>query len=122
MRITLPYPPSVNHYYNNFRGRRIISDRGRSYRQNVIEVFNAKKCLGNLDGDLSMTIRVHPPDRRRRDLDNILKAVLDSLQHAGAYEDDSQIHRLLVIKDEVIKNGKLEIEIKEMRQNGRNKL
>jgi hypothetical protein len=32
-----------------------------------------------------MSIIVHPPDRRRRDIDNVQKALLDALQHGGAY-------------------------------------
>ena len=36
-----------------------------------------------------------PPDRRRRDLDNLLKPALDALQHAGVYEDDSQVDWLV---------------------------
>jgi crossover junction endodeoxyribonuclease RusA len=37
-----------------------------------------------------------PPDRRRRDLDNLLKPTLDALQHGGVYEDDSQVDLLVV--------------------------
>ena len=36
--------------------------------------------------------------RRRRDLDNILKSLLDSLTHAGVWEDDSQITDLRIRK------------------------
>jgi crossover junction endodeoxyribonuclease RusA len=39
---------------------------------------------------------VHAPDRRRRDLDNVLKSTLDSLTHAGVWDDDSQIDQLSV--------------------------
>ena len=34
------------------------------------------------------------PDRRRRDIDNINKAILDVLEQIGVVQDDSQIHDL----------------------------
>ena len=36
------------------------------------------------------------PDRRRRDLDNLLKALLDSMTHAGVMQDDALIEDLRV--------------------------
>lgn len=44
-----------------------------------------------LTGEVSVEIDLYPPDRRRRDIDNPLKCLLDSMTHAGVYEDDSQI-------------------------------
>ena len=46
------------------------------------------------------SMRNHP-DRRKRDLDNILKALQDSLQAAGVYKDDCQIDLLTVKRCEV---------------------
>jgi crossover junction endodeoxyribonuclease RusA len=57
-----------------------------------------------------IVINVYPPDARKRDLDNLLKCLLDSLQTAKVYEDDSQIDYLL-IKREKQKLAKLEINI-----------
>ena len=45
---------------------------------------------------LRVEIEAFPPDKRRRDLDNIFKVLLDSLQHAEVYVDDSQIDYLCV--------------------------
>ena len=35
--MVLPYPPSINSYYRTFRGRMLISAKGREYRK-VVEV------------------------------------------------------------------------------------
>lgn len=43
-----------------------------------------------------MEILANPPDNRRRDLDNLLKGTLDSLQHANIYPDDNQIDKLKI--------------------------
>jgi Holliday junction resolvase RusA-like endonuclease len=58
-----------------------------------------------------MFVDAYPPDRRRRDLDNILKAILDALQHAGCYADDSQIHALRAIKQEPQPPGRVVVTI-----------
>ena len=93
--VELPYPPSTNHYWRQFRGRAIISREGRLYRQRVHDILLAK-IDRPADGPLTCTIALRPPDRRRRDLDNTLKPMLDALQHASVYEDDSQIKDLRV--------------------------
>lgn len=64
---------------------------------------------------LQVAITASPPDRRRRDLDNILKATLDSLQHAGLYPDDSQIDALFVIRGQIVKGGSLQVELSILR-------
>jgi crossover junction endodeoxyribonuclease RusA len=56
---------------------------------------------------------VHPPDRRRRDLDNILKALLDALQYGGAYQDDSQIDSLQVVRSKSVPGGKVMVLVSE---------
>jgi crossover junction endodeoxyribonuclease RusA len=107
----IPFPPSVNNYYRNVNGRTIISAKGRQYRQEVIAVLRPEEVLS---GRLAIEIEAFPPDRRRRDLDNICKAALDSIQHAGVYLDDSQIDRLLVKRSGVKPGGSLSISITEL--------
>ena len=63
------------------------------------------------DDRLQVIIYAHPPDKRRRDLDNLLKATLDAIQHAGVYPDDSQIDEILIMRGDVRKSGELEITI-----------
>ena len=88
--IQLPWPPSVNHYYRRVGHRTIISREGRAYRKEVCTILRSLH-VRTLEGDLQLVIDAYPPDKRRRDLDNILKSMIDALQHGGAYKDDSQI-------------------------------
>ena len=59
-------------------------------------------------------MRVHMPDRRRRDLDNIVKPFQDALQLAGIFLDDSQIKHLDVREVGVDPMGGVEIEVEEI--------
>jgi len=99
IRLELPFPPSVNRYWRHVGSRVLISKEGREYRQLVVELMKSKKIKKH-DGELIVDIRLVPADRRRRDVDNSLKALLDAMQAGGAYDDDSQIIRLTVEKVE----------------------
>jgi len=65
-----------------------------------------------LDGPLVVTIDVHPPDRRRRDLDNLFKGILDALEKGGAYHDDSQIEDLRIRRCGRVAGGKAIVRVK----------
>lgn len=108
MILTLPYPPTVNTYYRNVKGRTLISKKGREYRKAVIATV---PMTAMMKGKLSVRIIAHVPDKRRRDLDNLLKAPLDALQAAGVYLDDSQIDSLFIARGSQTKGGSLEITI-----------
>ena len=112
LHLELPYPPSVNHYWRRVGARTLISRGGRAFRQAVCAILRARG-VRPLDGPLDVKITVHPPDKRRRDIDNVLKSLLDALQHGGAYADDSQIIRLVVEKGTRLDGGKTIVQISE---------
>lgn len=97
IRIRLPYPPSVNKYWRRFRGRMVLSKSAQAYRSAVaaavLEQMGYRRAAPIRAG-VSLRLVAHPPDRRRRDLDNLLKAILDAIVKAGIIADDSQVHRL----------------------------
>ena len=95
----LPWPPSVNHYYRHVGPRVLISRDGRKYREQVVARFHTDR-VAKYTGPVELNIEFYPPDNRRRDVDNSLKCLLDAFTHAGLYEDDSQIQRLVVTKRE----------------------
>jgi crossover junction endodeoxyribonuclease RusA len=112
MTLTLPYPPSVNHYWRRVGPRTLISREGRTFRKNVCALLGGggprKPPSG---GRIALAMDAFPPDRRRRDLDNIQKPVLDALEHAGIYADDSQIDLLLTRRRDVVRNGRLRVDV-----------
>ncbi len=110
IRLNLPWPPSLNHYYRRVGARTLISRAGRVYRETLVNQ------LQHLDTDLGLSrlrvsIQAYPPDRRRRDLDNAQKALLDALQHAGIYGDDSQIDLLEIARCETVPGGRMQVTI-----------
>lgn len=112
MNITLPYPPSVNAYWKSrWTGKFIqhyISPQGRAFRHQVI------RALSDWDmilGPLAVRVDVFPPDRRARDLDNVCKSLLDAMEHAGVYEDDSQIADLHLIRRDPAPPGRVEVTV-----------
>lgn len=109
IRFDLDYPPSINHYYVRTKSGVAIGPRGKKYRSDAILMLHRFKNHFTRDARVSLTINVFPPDKRRRDLDNILKCCLDSLQHAKVFDDDNQVDMLTVIRREPIKHGKLSL-------------
>lgn len=95
----LPYTPSINHYWRRVGDRTLISRTGRLFRKRVVDQL-AYQGVEATDGRVGLFISVFPPDRRRRDLDNILKALLDALQHGGVYQDDSQIDSIEIVRSD----------------------
>ena len=108
--LTLPYPPSVNHYFSYYQGRPVLSKDARSYRHQVRRIAIASG-IKPLMGPLAIRIDITPPDDRRRDADNVQKSVLDALQHAGAFWDDSQVIWLLSIKHESQPSGTIRVQL-----------
>ncbi|MFH1833723.1 MAG: RusA family crossover junction endodeoxyribonuclease [bacterium] len=93
IEITIPYPPSVNHFYRRVGPRTLISREGRTFCSHVAYA-HAIAGAPHVDGPLALDIELYPPDNRRRDADNTIKPIQDALQKAGMFKDDSQIKRV----------------------------
>lgn len=98
LQFSLPWPPSINHYWRHTKNGHYISNEGKSYRELVLYSLIKQNGMYKKEFRLSVDIEAYPPDKRKRDLDNVLKSLLDALQHAGVYEDDSQIDRLSIAR------------------------
>lgn len=111
--LKLPYPPSINNYYGSLRGGgKYIKKEGKVFREVVVDSLRSyayKKAP--LTDKLRVFIEVYPPDKRRRDLDNINKALLDALTHSKIYDDDWLIDDLRLVRGEPIKGGYVRVHI-----------
>lgn len=119
LHLDLPWPPSVNHYWGQrvFKKRAIkfVGAEGLKFRKEVEELVkpHLEHCnkYYKKPNRLSITVEIYPPNQRRRDIDNLNKALLDALQHAGAYDDDEQIDIIFMLRDKssTVKDGKVHI-------------
>lgn len=119
-RFTLPWPPTVNHYWRiGAQGRPYIAQAGILFRRAVGQTLAAQRALRRIpalpaSGPVQIVIAASPPDRRWRDLDNLLKATLDSLVHGGVLTDDSQVSDLRVVRDDPLIAGRLVVSVLEL--------
>lgn len=128
LTLELPWPPSVNNYKRI--GKTITQKDGRIYQQRVnsnetrmfyYEVYMLCKkkrpsegCIFARDQGVKLEVSVllHPPHNRPYDIDNRLKVLLDSLQHAKVIANDVQINKLFVEKKEMNEGGKTIVTIR----------
>jgi len=110
LTLTFPYPPSVNSYWLQSGKRRYISKRGVEFKKAVHEICNPSDTFG--DKPIEVSIILYPRDKRLLDIDNVCKAILDSM-NGILYDDDQQVWRLSVERGEKIKGGGCQVTIKE---------
>ena len=116
MRYTLelPFPPSLNDYYkpmyNHKRRFSYItrSKKGKAFRK---EVSGLLRVYPTFLGNVHVSTILYPPSAHRRDLDNFTKCLWDSLTHAKIWKDDSQVKSSYCEWGEIVKFGKVYMEI-----------
>jgi crossover junction endodeoxyribonuclease RusA len=114
MTLTLPWPPSMNTYWRRNGPRYFIAPKGIAFRTEV-EALCMAAGIKPMAGPVSMAVTLVPGDHRRRDIDNVLKPLLDALTHGRAWEDDSQVKRLsIVMADPIPKQGRCMVNLMEM--------
>lgn len=115
IELDLPWPPTANNLFPTRRGKRVMSEEGRAYVERF--AFHARGQLRHhrtLSGRIGYRVRFSPPDRRRRDLSNLLKILEDCLTKCAVWGDDSQVDDGHFTRGPVIKGGRVEIEIWEI--------
>jgi len=96
IRYELPYPPSVNNLFANAKnGGRYPVPSYKAWRNEAGEQILAQGRK-RLRGRFSLAIYVVRPDRRKRDVANLIKAVEDLLVEMQIVEDDSLAERVTI--------------------------
>lgn len=111
MKLVLPYPPSLNHLYATYRGNRILSERGKGFKKDVLALCLQGR-LKPLDGDVRVTFTAYRP-KKQGDLDNVIKIIQDSLK-GSAWHDDKQVVEIHAYRKDDKDNPRVEIEIQEV--------
>jgi crossover junction endodeoxyribonuclease RusA len=110
IRLSLPWPPTVNTYWRHARGRHYVAERGLRYRELVAWTVRQQHVAPQA-GALGVVMRCYPPDRRVRDIDNLPKGLLDALTHARVWEDDNQVAALVVTREARVTGGRVDVTI-----------
>lgn len=93
---TLPLPPSANAMYRcvpagRGRARTIKSKAGRDYEALCARLMDAhvERARGEVPGEgpLRADVTLYVPDRRKRDRDNMLKALMDVVSRNLGFDD-----------------------------------
>lgn len=112
MKLTLPWPPSVNDLYMNRKGGkgrgRILTVEGRGYKQ-LAAALAMKAGMRPITGDVAVKMVLYRP-RKSGDIDNFSKAVFDSLKGI-AWNDDGQVCDMHVIRRDDKIDPRVEIEV-----------
>lgn len=87
IEIWLPYPPSANHLWRSGRGRTYCSRAYTDWRAEA-GIYVKQSLKQPIIGPYKISITAARPDKRKRDLDNIIKPISDLLKSMGAIEDD----------------------------------
>ena len=117
-RIELPYPPYTgnNQYGKGRGGRKFLKPEMRGWQARVwaacVDYVGALN--GTFVGPVALAVQWYPPDRRRRDGDNLAKVIKDALTKAWVWEDDSQVEKLYVEKHAPVKGGKVVVTIQQI--------
>ncbi len=126
MNLTLGIPPSINDYW----GHRVVQPggkkpfvqvyvkpKGKVYQEHVRQavlvdhsgMFPVNSAL--FTNPVVVTLTFAFRDKRRRDIDNFVKPLLDALVKAGVMEDDKLVDMLHVERRPVTKGGLCTVDI-----------
>lgn len=106
--IILSCPVSANQrLIKSKNGILINSSKYRDWHNSAL--FEIKKQFPKIDtlqGRIKLSVKVHFKDKRRRDIDNIVKGLQDVLTDAKFFIDDCQIDELSIKRAEIDKKKK----------------
>lgn len=95
IRYSLPYPPSVNNlFFNTGRGRS-KTDAYKAW-QEAAGYAIVEQGRKRIRGLVALSIALVKPDKRKRDLSNVIKAIEDLLVSMSVIDDDSLVQRISI--------------------------
>ena len=102
--LTIPFPPTLNHNIGRRGGRYFQSGEYKSFISQVGWLWlKAVPMNWSKESRYSVVVELIYNTRRRYDVDNRVKPILDALTHAGTWNDDAQVDEILVVRGEVDK-------------------
>jgi len=112
--LELPHPPSVNVYYRRSGHHMHISEKGRLFKKEVADIVSDFHHEKFQMLRLKVHIDYYPPTKRKTDIDNRIKSILDALTDAGLWVDDEQVDELCIKRMPVYKGGKVIVTVESL--------
>ena len=112
--LELPHPPSVNVYYRRSGHHMHISEKGKLFKKEVADIVSDFHHEKFQMLRLKVDIQYFPPTKRKTDIDNRIKAILDALTDAGLWYDDEQIDMLSIKRMHVYRGGKVIVTVENL--------
>lgn len=118
MQFTLPWPISTN----SMRG---VTKKGHHFTPKKLQDFYDKVAFivaemeqKPFENPVEVRWIVNPPNKQKRDLDNLIKTAQDAIKKAGLLKDDSTafVKGHTITMGEEVKGGSVEIIISEIEQ------
>jgi len=95
MRFQFEFPPSTNNLFIPFKGKGLIKNKGyRTWQDANAWIIRQQIGLVKIEGQFEIHFVFERPDRRKRDLDNLIKASLDCIVNARVIDDDFLCQKL----------------------------
>lgn len=88
IQLALPHPPSANRLWIRAKKGMRKSEAYCAWLEKAGWLAKSQRP-GKIEGPYKLSIHAPRPDRRQRDIDNIIKPVSDLLQAIGVIENDS---------------------------------
>lgn len=72
----------------------MLNAKARDYREDVISMIGTNHTA--FSGNVWVRVALYMPDKRKRDIDGPIKALLDAMTHSRVWGDDSQVRKLYI--------------------------
>jgi len=106
------YAYSVNSFYKSWKGRIVIPKEAKMWK-NDIETFIVDNVLPQIRNPITLTLGFFFKTRRKRDIDNCFKPLIDIFKNR-LFEDDDQIYVLNAFKRIGCKRDVIYVKVKEL--------
>lgn len=106
VELTTPVPPTLNHNIGARGKSRYMTAAYKDFLWSVAEEW-ARRRPSNWDAStrFEIVIKLHFATRRKCDIDNRIKPLLDALTRAGVWDDDAQVDAIKVRRGGVDKDN-----------------
>ncbi len=119
-KFKLSFPTSVNNWLKPLaipgtgKARMILTKSARSWKIQAIAELHAQGFMSFGKARLWCEVIAIMPDRRKRDVHNLLKVLFDAAESAGLFDDDEQLDDTRIIRGPVENPGYIDFYLGEL--------